>query len=346
MARKFSAKTARPKSGSSRSSAAKSRFGKGGRWLRRARVAFFIQLALVLGGGGWYLLQPATRKAEVRQLVGNAFASNKQVDLLDIAWDLYQLYYSPDFVSAPPPLGDRSFLYAGAPRVGGEGDAIPAGRFLRNTGYLVGYSDELGAPLWVAYRIPDITPLPQPAERPKRFEVDTRTIARIDSDAFTGSGYDRGHLAPNYGIATRHGEQGQRETFLMSNIIAQRPGLNGGLWKQLEMRIATSYPARFSEIWVIAGPVFSPAPRRLPERSIGVQPAIPDACYMIIVDESDGRIRALAFLFPQETPKDARLDDFLTTVDEIERHTGLDFFAELTLEAEAELESRRAARVW
>ncbi len=310
------------------------------------RKTLWVNLALLLGGGAWYFLQAPERQAEVRLLVGNAFAENKRVDLLDVAWDLYQLYYSPDFVAAPPAAGDRTHLYAGAPRVAGEGDSIPAGRFLRNTGYLVGYREELGAPWWVAYRVRDIDPLPAPAERPSRFESDVRTVARVEPDAYTGSGYDRGHLAPNHAIATRHGEAAQRETFLMSNIIPQRHGLNAGLWKQLELRAATSYPARFGEVWVLAGPVFGKSPARLPKGGGATAPAIPEGCYMILLDESDGRVRTLSFLFPQEPAEGAKPEDYLTTIDEIERRTGLDFFAELPPEVEAELESRRAARVW
>ncbi len=319
----------------------------GGKFFRRLRAALWFNLVLLLGGGVWYLLQPPARQAEVRLLVGNAFAENKQVDLLDVAWDLYQLYYSPDFVSVPPVAGDRTHLYAGAPRVAGEGDAIPAGRFLRNTGYLAGYSDDLGAALWVGYRVKDVDPLPAPAERPERFEADPRTLARVEPAAYTGSGYDRGHLAPNYAIATRYGRTAQQETFLMSNVIPQKHGLNAGLWKQMELRAATSYPARFGEVWVLAGPVFRRSPARLSGTGGGVaQPAIPDACYLIIVDESEGRMRALAFLFPQEPAAGAEPGDYLTTVDEIERRTGLEFFAELPVQAETELESRRAERVW
>lgn len=344
MARKSSARPARSKSGSGRSGKSSSGLG---RWLRRGRIALWVNAVVAVVLGGWYLVQTPARQAEVRLLVGNAFAANKRVGPLDVAWDIYQLYYSPDFVSAPPPVGDRTHLYAGAPRVAGEGDAIPAGKFLRNTGYLVGYDEELGSPLWAAYRVKDIDPLPEAAERPERFEIDPRTVARIDADAYTSTSYDRGHLAPNYAIATRYGAEAQRETFRMSNIIPQRHGLNAGLWKQMEMRAATSYPARFGEVWVLAGPVFKqPDPPRLPERSIGVQPAIPEACYMILVDESEGRVRSLAFLFPQEPAAGAEPEDFLTTVDEIERRTGLDFFAELNPDAETELEARRAARVW
>ena len=341
MARKSPAKPTR-----SKRRASPSPTGASGKWLRRLRKTLWVNLAILLGGGTWYFMQPAARQTEVRLLVGNAFAENKRVDLLDVVWDLYQLYYSPDFVSAPPVAGDRTHLYAGAPRVAGEGDSIPAGRFLRNTGYLVGYNEELGAPWWVAYRVQDINPLPSPAERPSRFESDVRTLARVDADAYTGSGYDRGHLAPNYAIATRHGDAAQRETFLMSNIIPQRHGLNAGLWKQLELRVATSYPARFAEVWVLAGPVFSQSPARLPARGGTTGPAIPEACYMILLDESDGRVRTLAFLFPQEISEGAKVENYLTTIDEIERRTGLDFFAELQPEVEIELELRRAARVW
>jgi endonuclease G len=339
MARKSTAKPPRPKRPTAKS-------GGAGKWLRRARLVFWVNLVVLLGGGAWYLVQPPARQTEVRRLVTNAFAENKNVTLLDVAWDVYQLYYSPDFVSTPPAEGERTHLYAGAPRVAGEGDAIPAGRFLRNTGYLAGYHDELGAPLWAAYRVADIDPLPRATERPGRFAVDERTIAQVDPDAYTNSGYDRGHLAPNHAIATRYGEAAQRETFLMSNIVPQRHGLNAGLWKQMEMRAATSYPARFGEIWVLVGPIFKAAPPRLPERSIGVQPAIPDAFFKIVIDESDGRLRTLAFIFPQEPEAGAKPEDFLTTVDEIERRTGLDFFGELPIEIETEVEARQAAKTW
>ena len=196
-------------------------------------------------------------------------------------------------------------------------------------------------PRWAAYHVRDLPRIPVPKPRPEKFEADRRTASRVGSESYSGSGYDRGHMAPNYAIATRHGEAAQRETFLMSNITPQRHALNAGLWRELETRIATSWPARYGEVWVIVGPVFGEKPRTLRG---GV--AVPEAFFMIIIDEQDGRLRTLAFLVPQETPEGADPARHLTTIDEIERRTGLDFLPELDAEAQRAIESQRAARVW
>jgi endonuclease G, mitochondrial len=304
--------------------------------LRRTKA--FVLANVVLWGvlGGWYLFQPAPRQQEVAALVGNAFDSRKQITAFDVAWDLWQLYYSKDYVAAVA-SGDKTHVYGGAPQMRVGGGTV---RVLANTGYVTGYSDELGDPLWAAYRVRDVEPREAPP-RPDQFVVDMRTVARIDPDVYSRSGYDRGHLAPNFVIATRYGAQAQEETFRMSNIIPQKHALNAGLWKQLEQRIATSYPGRFGEVWVIAGPVFGERPEKLRRRV-----AVPEACYMIIVDESEGRVRAAAFLFPQDPPTEVALGDYLTTIDEIERRTGLDFLSELSDPAESALEARRLERVW
>jgi endonuclease G len=127
----------------------------------------------------------------------------------------------------------------------------------------------------------------------------------------------------------------------MSNIAPQRHRLNAGLWQELEQRIATTYPARYGEVWVLTGPVLGPEPARLKGRV-----AVPAAFYQIIVDEQDGRLRTLAFIVPQEAAAHADLALYLTTIAEVEARTGLDFLAALEDAAEREVESRRAGRVW
>lgn len=302
-----------------------------------AIVRWLLIVNLAVAGilGGWYLIQPETRQGEVRRLVQNAFERDKNVSALDIAWDVWQLYYA-DSASGRIAAGDKSIVYGGTPQAA-SGDV----RVLTNRGYVVGYSESLANPLWAAYKMVDLPKIPSSGKRPEKFEVDRRTSARISPDAYTGSGYDRGHLAPNYAIATRYGAAAQRETFLMSNIVPQRHALNAGLWRGLEEKIATSYPARYGEVWAITGPIFASHPKTLRD---GV--AIPDAFFLIVVDENEGKLRTMAFIVPQETPANSDPARFLTTIDDVQRRTGLDFLRELEDTAEKQVEQSKASRVW
>lgn len=344
------------------------------RRLPRRFVPWFVGLNLAVAAllGGWYVVQPGSRQAEVQRLVANAFERDKGVTALDIAWDIWQLYYA-DSATGTIAAGDKTIVYGGVPQL----VAAPApansssatttttttattapgsarspstsassatttdARLLTNRAYAVGYSDARGNPLWAAYRVQDLAKIPSSPPRPEKFETDRRTVARIAPEDYSNSGYDRGHLAPNYAIATRYGTAAQEETFLMSNITPQRHALNAGLWRELEMKIATSYPARYGEVWVLTGPVFGANPQKLRDR---VQ--VPEAFFLIVIDENEGKLRTLSFLVPQETSAAANPEQFLTSIEEIQRRTGLDFLRELDDPSERAVEAQRAGRVW
>ena len=311
----------------------------GGRLPLPARWIVYLNLAAALAVGGWYLVQPAGRQDEVRRLVSAATAREKRVSFVDVASDIWQLYYANP-ASGRIAAGDKTRLYGGTPRSTSGAEAAFL-RVLVNRAYVVGYNDARGNPAWAAYRVRDLPRLPATPPRPDTFAMDRRTVARVTPDAYTGSGYDRGHLAPNYAIATRHGAGAQEETFLMSNITPQRHALNAGLWKELESKIATSYPARYEEVWAIAGPIFGARPKELRE---GVQ--VPEAFFLIVVDEHEGGLRTLSFIVPQEAPTDAAPERYLSSIDEIERRTQLDFLPELDDATEAEAERIVPARAW
>jgi endonuclease G len=213
-------------------------------------------------------------------------------------------------------------------------------KVLENTGYTAGYSESRRAPLWVAYRIFDV-PLLDAGKRPSGFRIDHRTQAKVSHRDYTHSGYDRGHMAPNYAISTRYGRYAQRETFLMSNIIPQKPNINRYLWKDLEMLAARRYGRYHHEIWVITGPVYEKPVRQLES---GV--AIPSAYYKILVDQSGDEVRVKAFLVQSDCPPYSRIKSQLVSVDQLEELTRLDFFPELSREAQEEVESHPAGRLW
>jgi endonuclease G, mitochondrial len=238
----------------------------------------------------------------------------------------------------PRPNVSRGVAYAGLPQ--GVPRGCKAVKALENTGFTVGYCEELKDPVWVVYRAgPE--QFPDPADRPQRFATDNRTKARVAHADYARSGYDRGHMAPNFVIATRFGREAQIETFLLSNIVPQAPDLNQKVWRLLEERVAKEWAQKLGEVWVTVGPVFGAKVQRLPS---GV--AIPEATYMVILNENEDWPRALAYLMPQTVSGDEAADTFLTSVDEVEQRTGLDLYPELPDADEAELERARASHGW
>lgn len=215
-------------------------------------------------------------------------------------------------------------------------------RVLRNDGVLIGWSDVRVNSLWVSYRLHAVDD-PHSGPRPD-FRRDWRTLWPIAPESYFGSGYDRGHLAPNYAIAAVHGREAQHQTFLMSNVSPQRPDLNRRLWQRLEEVVIDHFVPRFGAVQVIAGPVFPTDFLANVFNRVGLV-EVPQAFYKIVVVPSE-RPMALAFLMPQTVQGSEPLDRYLVSIDEIEARTGLDFFHLLPDGIEAGLEGRVRTQGW
>lgn len=239
------------------------------------------------------------------------------------ATNWFSMTNAPVNLSTPDYSTDSGMTYGGRP-VGA--DVI----VLTNEAYLVGYSETNRCPLWVAYKL---VAARQNSKRPEiGFKVDKRTKAGVRSDDYTNTGYDRGHMAPSYGIGECHGTNAQIQTFLMSNIIPQKPDLNRKNWRDLEVKVMAWAMDR-EELWVVTGPVFIDG-----QTNHINDIRVPDGCYKVLLDEGQYGWEALAFLMPQSPLDDATLGLYMTSVDEVERQTGLDFFSELPDDIEDKLE--------
>ena len=73
---------------------------------------------------------------------------------------------------------------------------------------------------------------------------------------------------------------------------------------------------------------------------------IPTAFFRIVLDEENGQPRVLAFIAPQTVTGHEPLAQFLTSVREVERQTGLDFYSELPKEVQDQMEAVKAERLW
>lgn len=237
-----------------------------------------------------------------------------------------------------------ALLYQGAPQARNAKQPDTWFRILRNHGFILGYSDLRGNPLWVEYALTPTDNTPS-IKRPSRFTTDWRSINRVSHESYQKSGYDRGHMAPNYAMSHLYGRAGQADSFLMTNVTPQTAKLNEQLWKRLEDTEIKQFVKLFGKIWIITGPVFSGSIERL---SSDWRVEIPDAFYKIYLTEAaPGKPPvALAFLVPQTVNGKEPLMQFVTSIDNIEAQTGLDFFAQLDDNTEAALEAAVLPQPW
>lgn len=229
------------------------------------------------------------------------------------------------------------YVFAGIPRNVAHPHPVVV---LENEGFVVGYCEDEKNPVWVGYRVNHVEKVVAPP-RPSRFTLDSRVPFSARPEDYNGSGYDRGHMAPNFAIASRYGRSAQLQTFFMSNIAPQKPKLNRHTWRLLEERIANEYSRRYGTVWVMTGPIFEQLTKRLPT---GV--AVPVAFYKVIIAVDKGTPKAVAMIIPQDVDGAEPYEQFLTSICEIEGRTGFDFFHELEDDFETVWEVGVAERLW
>lgn len=240
--------------------------------------------------------------------------------------------------------GDK-YLYADAPVAHGYPNSWT---LLTNIGYESAYDEKFKNPAWVAYHLPgrEGTPIDRPDSI---YPTDLRTTSKVTAKDFP-PGYDHGHMAPNYAISFYFGEEAQNETFLMSNMVAQRPGLNRGPWKSEETAEYVKWTAPGHDVWVICGPVYTTADDQAvtPTQHFGAKNVcIPVACFKIVmrVDQSN-QVQTLAFIMPQDEAAGHAPKEYLTSIREIERRTGLNFFSSLKQLNQDAIELGVSAALW
>jgi len=311
---------------------------------RRAslKLGFLLLLVLALWGavGEWYVHHPRAwlreQKETLPPFVTTAITcfGNPLADLTDaLGWTGHDSVYEYD---TEAPAG--SVFFAGAPvRVA---PPAPSDIQILNRGeFAIGWSDRLRHPVWCAYHVKKEARY-DAGERPG-FAKDRSVPSAPAPDEYTKCGYDRGHMVPNYAIATRYGMDERKKTFLMSNIAPQTAALNRGVWRDVEHRIADLWTARYGEIWVIVGCVSSGG-----ETISGTSIDVPTAYYQLIIAQEGMDVRSLAVLFGRDVGWNEWAARNIVTVDELEQVTGLDFYPELPSFIQDPLEADLPTRLW
>lgn len=213
---------------------------------------------------------------------------------------------------------------------------------LCRTGFALSHDSTTKSPRWVAQRMtPDRLTTVVP--RSDRFvpDPDIPKGQRAELEDYRASGYDRGHMAPAADM--RWSAQAMRESFYLSNMAPQiGAGLNRGLWSELESQIR-QWVSRRGELFIFTGPVFETPLQKVPR--IGPNGvAVPTHFYKIVFDPV--RVETIAFVIPNASQQGRRLEEFITSVRDIEQRTGLDFLNRITPNVQALIEEAVAAGLW
>ncbi|MCY7351035.1 MAG: DNA/RNA non-specific endonuclease [Cytophagaceae bacterium] len=207
---------------------------------------------------------------------------------------------------------------------------------IRHRGYTLRYEEDYEQASWVVHRLPGT---PGRAKRSDRFMPDplVKTKTALPSD-YARTGYDRGHLAPAGDF--KYDQQLTYESFYMSNMSPQAHDFNTGIWSDIEQKVRT-WAKRYGPCIIVTGPVLKPG---LPTIGRSTEVAVPEQYYKIIYDPN--RQKAIAFLIENKGFVEVLIRDFTVSIDEVERATGIDFFAQLPDTIERSIESQHEDDAW
>lgn len=220
-------------------------------------------------------------------------------------------------------------------KAGADGEIM-----LRRTGYVTSYNPQTKQPNWVGWRLTaDHANGPYKRGGIKFQEDEDVPEPRATDADYRGSGYDRGHMCPSGDC--KWSEEAQSQSFLFTNICPQIHGLNAGDWNEIEQQ-CRRWAEQMGEIYIVSGPVFYTSARH---KRIGKNKLpVPEAFFKVVLC-MQGTPKAIGFIYKNQGGNRPK-GDYVNTVDEVERITGIDFFPSLPDDVENRVEATASLDDW
>jgi endonuclease G, mitochondrial len=201
-------------------------------------------------------------------------------------------------------------------------DEILVGRY-----FTIGYSWYFRQAKWTVEIVKPNARFAWESDRSDNFRPDIRLPRRFRTglNAYRNSGYDRGHLV----ASANHDELEVQnsETFLLSNMCPQKPGLNRGKWRELEQAIrGLDQRTDILETYVLTAPVFYfdrvVETIGVADDDNGIDIPVPHAFVKsVLAEDSKGRLKLWTFLM-ENTDVEGDLSEFLVNTYDVEQVVG------------------------
>ena len=217
------------------------------------------------------------------------------------------------------------------------------GNLLCRKGYLLAHSSENKTPYWVIEHLTKVKANGDPSvnrdDYPFLVDPDLQVGERAELKDYSKSGYDRGHMAPAADM--KWDTQAMTECFYLSNMIPQvGVGFNRAIWKNLEETVRKWAISR-GELYVFTGPIYKKS--RGP--TIGKNKvAVPSAVYKIAYDPE--KMEAMAIIMPNVNLSGHTIPEYIVSVRDVEKKTGLDFLSSLDKETQDKIETVTPECLW
>ena len=192
-------------------------------------------------------------------------------------------------------------------------------------GFATLYSGVSKTPLWSAEHLTrDRLSQAENIPREDSFHPESRlpSSMRAQLSDYKGSGYDRGHLAPNGDMAN---VKQQYDSFSLANIIPQSPENNRYLWRNIES-VTRYLTKKHGEVYVVTGVVFKGSKiSQLNNRVL-----IPTHVFKAVYIPSTGQ--AGVYYAPNDDSERVEI----ISIDELALRSGIDAFPSITPNAKSE----------
>ncbi|MBP3775037.1 MAG: DNA/RNA non-specific endonuclease [Bacteroidaceae bacterium] len=207
--------------------------------------------------------------------------------------------------------------------------------------YITSYNPHTLQPNWVAWHLTAdhaFGDLPRSGDFREDEEVSFPRAALAD---YRGSGYTRGHMCP--AGDNKWDAEAMSQTFLLTNMCPQTNRSNSGSWGAIE-QACRNWAKKFGSVYIVCGPLFADGEEH--EYIGGNKIPVPEQFFKVVLCLQEDDPKAIGFVCRNHEQGKVRMEQYVTTVDEVERLTGMDFFSVLPDELEQKVEAQADLYRW
>lgn len=204
--------------------------------------------------------------------------------------------------------------------------------------YNLSYNRETKLPNWVAWHLTS-EHTEGPYKRINRYlEDNTVPTPRATDEDYQGQNWSHGHMCP--AGDNKWDSIAMRESNLLTNICPQHASLNSGLWNVIE-RECRKWATKYGGLYIVCGPVLLNKEHETIGKNMIV---VPEAFFKVILCLNP-KPKAIGYIVRNNEGTKKR-DQYINTVDDVERITGIDFFPALPDDIENVVEANTNIDDW